>query len=82
MGWEIYPDGLYNILNRLAFDYQVPKIYITENGVSFGMDRMKTAVLTTSAALITWMPISGPPTAPFKRRASGRLFCLVLAGQL
>jgi beta-glucosidase len=35
MGWEIYPDGLYNILNRLAFDYQVPKIYITENGVSF-----------------------------------------------
>jgi beta-glucosidase len=36
MGWEIYPEGLYNLLNRLTFDYQVPKIYVTENGASFG----------------------------------------------
>jgi len=34
--WEVYPDGLYNILNRLTFDYQIPKIYITENGASYG----------------------------------------------
>ena len=36
INWEVYPDGLYNILNRLYFDYQVPKIYITENGASYG----------------------------------------------
>jgi beta-glucosidase len=35
MGWEIYPDGLYAVLCRLTFEYQVPKIYITENGCSF-----------------------------------------------
>lgn len=33
--WEIYPEGLYNLLNRLYFDYLPPKIYITENGASF-----------------------------------------------
>lgn len=33
--WEVYPEGLYQILNRLYFDYQVPKIYITENGASY-----------------------------------------------
>ena len=36
MDWEIYPEGLYQLLNRLYFDYQVPKIYITENGASYG----------------------------------------------
>ena len=36
MGWEIYPDGLYHLLGRLHFNYQAPKLYITENGVSFG----------------------------------------------
>ena len=33
--WEIYPEGLYNLLNRLYFEYKPPKIYITENGTSF-----------------------------------------------
>ncbi|MCA9900047.1 MAG: beta-glucosidase [Anaerolineales bacterium] len=36
MNWEVYPDGLYDLLNRLHFDYQAPKIYITENGCSYG----------------------------------------------
>jgi beta-glucosidase len=35
MGWEIYPEALYNLLNRLHFEYQPPKIYITENGASY-----------------------------------------------
>jgi len=35
MGWEVYPEGLYQILGRLYFEYQVPKIYITENGCSY-----------------------------------------------
>ncbi|CUS02668.2 Beta-glucosidase A [Candidatus Promineifilum breve] len=33
--WEIYPDGLYQLLNRLHFEYQPGKIYVTENGTSF-----------------------------------------------
>ena len=36
IGWEVYPQGLYNLLCRLHFDYQIPKLIITENGVSFG----------------------------------------------
>jgi beta-glucosidase len=35
MSWEIYPRGLFHVLCRLYFEYQVPRIYITENGASF-----------------------------------------------
>jgi beta-glucosidase len=35
MGWEVFPEGLYNLLNRIHFDYQPPKLYITENGASY-----------------------------------------------
>lgn len=35
MGWEIYPQGLYDLLGRLHFEYRAPKLYITENGASF-----------------------------------------------
>lgn len=35
MNWEVYPEALYNLLNRLHFEYRPPKIYITENGASY-----------------------------------------------
>ena len=35
MGWEVYPQGIYNILGRLHFDYAFPTVYITENGAAF-----------------------------------------------
>jgi beta-glucosidase len=35
MGWEVYAPGLSDLLNRIHFDYRVPKIYITENGASY-----------------------------------------------
>jgi beta-glucosidase len=35
MGWEIYPDGLSDLLTRLHNEYHIPKIYITENGAAF-----------------------------------------------
>lgn len=35
MDWEVYPEGIYNILGRLHFDYAFPAIYITENGAAF-----------------------------------------------
>jgi beta-glucosidase len=35
MGWEIYPEGLHDLLVRLRDDYEPPAVYITENGAAF-----------------------------------------------
>lgn len=35
MGWEIYPQGLTDLLVRLHRDYAVPTLYVTENGAAF-----------------------------------------------
>ena len=35
MGWEIYPEGLSEILRRVALEYGPKAIYVTENGASF-----------------------------------------------
>jgi beta-glucosidase len=35
MGWEVYPEGLYELLTRLHNEYAVPQIYVTENGAAF-----------------------------------------------
>lgn len=35
MGWEIYPEGLFNILKWLQNEYNNIPIYITENGAAF-----------------------------------------------
>ncbi|MBN1890329.1 MAG: beta-glucosidase [Thermoflexales bacterium] len=35
MGWEIYPHGLYCLLNRLHFEYRPARLYVTENGAAY-----------------------------------------------
>lgn len=35
MGWEVYPEGLTELLCRLHRDYAVPKLLVTENGAAF-----------------------------------------------
>jgi beta-glucosidase len=35
MGWEVYPEGLTELLVRMHRDYQVPPMYVTENGGAF-----------------------------------------------
>ena len=35
MGWEVYPDGLHDLLLRLRDDYGPAAVYITENGAAF-----------------------------------------------
>jgi beta-glucosidase len=35
MGWEIYPDGLYDLLCRVHFDYHFRALLVTENGAAF-----------------------------------------------
>lgn len=34
MGWEVYPEGIYDLLARLHFDYGFPELVITENGAA------------------------------------------------
>jgi beta-glucosidase len=34
MDWEIYPQGMFDILMRVHADYQFPEYYITENGMA------------------------------------------------
>ena len=36
MGWEVYPEGLYQVLMRVSADYAPHAIYITENGAAYG----------------------------------------------
>jgi beta-glucosidase len=38
MGWAIQPDGLRELLTRVARDYAPAKIYVTENGAAFADD--------------------------------------------
>lgn len=35
-GWEVYPQGIYDLLIKLKNKYKVENIYITENGCSYG----------------------------------------------
>jgi beta-glucosidase len=35
MGWEVFPGGLTELLQRLDADYSLPPIYITENGAAY-----------------------------------------------
>jgi beta-glucosidase len=41
IGWEIYPEGLYNILMKICRDYGNPLMYITENGAAFSDTQVK-----------------------------------------
>ncbi len=34
MGWEVYPEGIYEFLRRLHRDYGMSKLYVTENGAA------------------------------------------------
>jgi len=35
MGWQVYPDGLYNTLSRIHRDYAPGDMYVTENGAAY-----------------------------------------------
>jgi beta-glucosidase len=35
IGWEIYPEGMFEVLMRVHLGYRPDKIYVTENGVSY-----------------------------------------------
>jgi beta-glucosidase len=35
MGWEVYPEGIYNIIKQFAAYKNIPPIIVTENGAAF-----------------------------------------------
>jgi beta-glucosidase len=39
MGWEVYPNGLYELLMRLRDEYDPPPLYVTENGAAYADHR-------------------------------------------
>ncbi|MCS7145600.1 MAG: beta-galactosidase BgaS [Nitrososphaerota archaeon] len=45
-GWEVYPEGLYNVLTRLHNRYRLP-IYVTENGCADSEDRIRPRLLVS-----------------------------------
>ncbi|MFX1254720.1 MAG: GH1 family beta-glucosidase [Promethearchaeota archaeon] len=45
MGWEIIPEGLYELLIRIKRDYNNPLIYITENGMAAKDDKLLNDVI-------------------------------------
>ena len=40
MDWEVFPEGLYDLLIRIDNDYSHPVIYITENGMACKDDKI------------------------------------------
>lgn len=44
MGWEVYPEGLRDLLVRFNDDYRLPPVYVTENGVAFADELVDGAV--------------------------------------
>ena len=35
MGWEVYPQGIYEMLMRVTREYPFKALYVTENGAAF-----------------------------------------------
>ncbi|HSF80614.1 MAG TPA: GH1 family beta-glucosidase [Anaerolineales bacterium] len=73
MDWEVYSDGLLGVLVRLYSDYQLPKIYITENGASYSdgpdangripdsrrQDYLRTHFIAAQRAIQVGVPLAG-----------------------
>ena len=82
MGWEVYPDGLHELLVRLHEDYDPPPLYITENGAAFGDTRRNGPVEDPERASYLERHLDGRRTRDRRRRARRRLLRLVAARQL
>ena len=81
MGWEVYPEGLYDLLTRLKAEYSFPAYYVTENGAAYP-DRLTADGVVDDPLRVAYLKghfesaaraiAAGVPTA--------RLLCLVADG--
>jgi beta-glucosidase len=73
MGWEIYPEGLTELLLRLHRDYPVPPLFVTENGGAFKdsleagrvRDRDRTEYIATHISAVADALRQGVPMAGY-----------------
>jgi beta-glucosidase len=64
MGWEVYPDGLRDILLRVVRDYAPPSIHVTENGIAVprGLDdERRVSYLESHLAAVDEARAAGAP---------------------
>lgn len=54
MGWEVYPDGLFSLLNELNREYAPKSMVITENGAAF-TDRLETDGTITDTSRLDYL---------------------------
>ena len=73
MGWEVYPQGLTELLKTLHREYALPEVYITENGAAFPdvltegkvHDRDRTQYLQDHIAAVAGALDAGVPVAAY-----------------
>ena len=83
MGWEVYPEGMYEMLAQVHFGYGFPAIYITENGAAYRDERDSEGMIE-DAARIAYLRrhLEKPQDAISPWRTGPRVFRLVAARQL
>lgn len=73
MDWEVYPQGIYDMLLRLHREYAIPQIYLVENGAAFPdsvdvdghvhdprrINYLREHLLQVHAALMEGVPLAG-----------------------
>jgi beta-glucosidase len=73
MGWEVFPQGLHDLLIRIHRDYRQPAIYVTENGMAHDVgadasgriadarriDYLRTHVAAAQRAVAEGVPLRG-----------------------
>ncbi len=73
MGWEVYPQGLKEVLERVTRDYSPPAIYVTENGAAFAdesgpsgpfadarrVEFLRSHIASAQSALAAGVPLRG-----------------------
>ena len=83
IGWEVSPDGLFELLQWLRDEYAPPAILITENGAAFTDVRgHDAAVRDPGARRLHRRPCRGPGASRRRRRPGRRLLRLDVDGQL
>jgi len=77
MGWEIWPDGLREMLVRIHHDYKVPDLYVAENGAAMAnemtynsgnlaaKDKIKPEIASNGSIFVSadYMPKMIPPSS-------------------